>query len=551
MALSFGFNTYGNGVEVNVVNKHPVKGEQFSVQFKISVTGNEEAYISFDPEGVEVLGKRNQGLSIQTSFVNGKIQTKREKIIAYDLVASKEGVAWLRNIEVEVGDKVLKHPKVRIKIFNFARKNREVFVQAEMSKENLYVGEGVDVKYFLYFRVPVVATEIKKFPTFNGFLKRDFLKEKQETRVNYGGKVYEKVLVYSVRLYPEKPGNLYIDPITLNVVYESRSSSFPFGSSPFFGGQRYSKSLVSEKIKINVLPLPEDGFPGNYTGLVGKHDFNLSINKSKFLVNEAIELKLEAKGPGALEKLEIPEIYFHPELEEFNTTSDLNVGAKPPFKKVDYTYLGRSAFSIKERDLKLYYFDPEKKEYVGVVVKVPPLIVAGGGYAINGKGKNNDNEQTSNIAKDFGGGIDIVAPLFSQTSLSLRGLNLVKSTVYFLALITVILLFELLFKLMSGMRGEISRAELLYRDIKSNGITYSKLYSLLLMLFRDKKVLDLAEEIEKTNIPSELKEYFLNLLRKLEKSKFSNESSKEKKHKLNKTKFNDLLKLINENNKVT
>lgn len=541
-------NVNASDVEIVQIEKHPVKGEQFSVQFKISVEGNNEPYISFDPDGLEVIGKRNQGLSIQTSYINGRIQTKREMSIVYDFLANKAGDAWLKNISIDVGDKKLKHPNKRIKIFNFARKNREVFVQAELSKENLYIGEGVDVKYFLYYRVPVIGTEIKKFPKFNGFLKRDFLREKIEQRVNYGGQIYEKHLIYSVRLYPEKAGNLYIDPISLKIIYESRSSGFPFGSSPFFGGQRYSKSIVSEKIKLNVLPLPQKNFPENFTGLVGKHDFNLEINKSKFLVNEAIEVKLEARGPGALEKLELPVIYYHPELEEFNSTSDLNVGSKPPFKKVDFTYLGRSPLKIEEKILTLYYFDPDKKDYFGVDLKVPQVVIAGGGTIAKTSGNNYTAIMPQDNSSSSMSELNIVAPIFSENIFSFSRINLIKLSVYSLSILLVFLTVEGLLKGLVRFERNHNESDKIYQSIRKDGITYSKLYSLLLLLFRDKNIISLEEELAKSNISKDLSDYFLNLLIKLEKSKFSTDVIDKGKIKINKAKFKLLMKHINENN---
>lgn len=540
---------YAAEVEVDLLTNHPVKEQQFSVRFRVQVESNDEVYISFDPKGVEVLGKRDGGFSSQTTIINGKIQTKRERTIIYDFIAEKSGEAWLRNILVEVGTESIKHPHFRIKVFNFARKQRDMFVQAEMVKENLYLGEGVDVRYYLYHRIPVVASEVKKFPVFNGFLKRDFIKQKSQERVNFGGRIYEKVLVYSVRLYPEKVGTLTIDQITLNVIYENRSSGFPFGSSPFFGGQRYSKSLMSEKKKVNILPLPQEGFPENFTGLVGKHSFKVNINKTKFLVNEAIELSVEARGKGALEKLELPSLYDHPELEDFNSTSDLNIGANPPFKKVDYTYLGRSQLSIPERKVSLAYFDPELKQYKKEELIIPGIIVAGGNFAAtSGKKPVVQSSQQAPEISNFSDGI--VAPLFMSSAFKVEFLDWKRVLSYVLIVLILLLVLELVFGQIFRQGRKKSSADVIYRRIRKKGLSYSDLYALLLLLFQDKNVIDLSMEIKESSLPNEMKDYFLSLLERLERHKFSSKQEQSLTEKPSSKMFKKLINIINENNKI-
>ena len=59
------------------------------------------------------------------------------------------------------------------------------------------------------------------------------------------------------------------------------------------------RTIRSETIKIDVLPLPTEGRPENFTGLVGDHKFRLNYNKTKYLANEPIELELVAEGEGA------------------------------------------------------------------------------------------------------------------------------------------------------------------------------------------------------------------------------------------------------------
>ena len=71
-----------------------------------------------------------------------------------------------------------------------------------MSKTQAYIGEGIDVRYYLYSRAPVVQTEFKSFPKLNGFIKRYHKIADREEAVEYEGIVYRRSLKYSARVYP-------------------------------------------------------------------------------------------------------------------------------------------------------------------------------------------------------------------------------------------------------------------------------------------------------------------------------------------------------------
>ena len=113
-----------------------------------------------------------------------------------------------------------------------------------------------------------------------------------------------------------------IDPISLNITYSDRSSRYQnrFG----FGlqlGRTKKRSIRSKQIKLDIQPLPVEGMPKNFTGLVGKHNFQLKTNKTKYLANEPIEFQLVVAGEGALEVFDAPALLNHPLVEEFETNS--------------------------------------------------------------------------------------------------------------------------------------------------------------------------------------------------------------------------------------
>lgn len=128
-----------------------------------------------------------------------------------------------------------------------------------------------------------------------------------------------------------------------------------------------------------VKPLPEP-VPAHFTGLIGKHDFDIQFNQNKLIVNQPLEVKLTVNGGGALENLEAPTILKNPGLEEFETNGDLKIAnADQATKTFDYTFLAKENFKLPASTLTLSYFDPNSEKYVPVQLPIPEVEVAGGG----------------------------------------------------------------------------------------------------------------------------------------------------------------------------
>ena len=365
---------YAEDVDVVVEPKEAVIHESFFVTFKVKTSSTEEPYISFTPYGASVLGKRSQGLSISTIVLNGKITTTKEQAIVYEFQAERSGQVYLRNVKVEMGGKVIPVKEVRINVLNEARRVPDIFMEVETSKNRVYLGEGLDVNYYLYYKTAINSPDIKEFPKLNKFIKRFHHINSPGETIQYKGQVLRRNLIYSARLYPEKVGSAILDPMKMSIqVVESDYSGFGFGS------QRYkTRDIASPIVEVEVLPLPSEGVPSSFTGLIGDHEFSLSVPKTKYLVNEPIEIKLEVKGKGAVENFDAPTIYADNNLEKFDTKSEVSeIGTQAAKKIFEYTLLARGPVNIPARELLLAYFEPSSGRYIEKKVAVPVLEVSG------------------------------------------------------------------------------------------------------------------------------------------------------------------------------
>lgn len=366
-------------VKVEINPPKPIAGEVFQIYFKIQFDDNQvDPVINFSPYGLEVVDKANQGFSTRTIYANGKLSVTREATIVYDMVANKPGPVSLRDISVQLGGKTLKHSLLSFNVLKEAPEVSDIFVMAEVPKKDIYVGEGIVARYYIYSKLSVTTMDIKKYPNLNGFLKR-FLQDRTNSEyVSVDGERYMRSLIYSAKLFPEKPGDLKIDPIHVTATYAPVSPNDPF-SRFGLGRNLKTKTLSSETIKINVKPVPLPT-PDSFIGLVGKHDIQIQFGKSRLIINEPLEIKLTVSGGGALENLEAPQILKNDALEEFESNGDLKItNSDLATKTFDYTFLAKLNVKIPSKSLTLSYFDPQQEKYIPVNLNIPEIVVAGGG----------------------------------------------------------------------------------------------------------------------------------------------------------------------------
>lgn len=373
-------NASANDIKVEFNPPKPVVGEAFQAYFRIFTESEDEPSVNFSPSGLEVVGKSNQGVSTRTVYANGRLTVTREVTLVYDLVSSRHGTAWLRDITVQLGNKTLRHPSMSVTILKEPEVAADFFVMADVPKKSLFIGEGITVRYYIYSKVPFQNLDVKKYPKLDNFLKR-FMQEPERTeRVSVDGQIYLRNQIYAAKLFPEKAGQLRIDSLSLSATYPVTRPGDPFGA---FGMSRELKTRTfnSETVTIEVKPLPQP-VPAHFTGLVGRHEFEFDSAQTKLIVNEPLEVKLSVTGSGALENFEAPDIFKHPGLEEFESNGDLKIAdANSATKIFDYTFLPKENLKIPASEITLSYFDPDSLLFVPKVIKLPEIEVAGGNAA--------------------------------------------------------------------------------------------------------------------------------------------------------------------------
>jgi len=119
-------------------------------------------------------------------------------------------------------------------------------------------------------------------------------------------------------LFPQRSGNLEIDPLEMRFVTQKRVSGGQSVFDQFFGKVVEEEHfLKSKSIKINVLPHPEPK-PTNFNNAVGNLDMKVEVSSNEVKANEAINIKVKISGNGNLPLIDKIDIDFPKDFEVYD-----------------------------------------------------------------------------------------------------------------------------------------------------------------------------------------------------------------------------------------
>jgi len=345
-------------------------GQQFKVTYSVNSVGG-----SFTPPNFSqfrLLSGPNQSQSMQN--INGKIS--RQTSISYILMANKQGEYNIPAATITVNGESYQSKPLKIEVvartdggLQKEQENKQLFLQAIVDKQEVFVGEKLTVTYKLFTKIGINGLELKKAPDLNGFwshdIKNDNIQFKQE---QIGGVVYQTSVLQQTVLYPQRAGTLTVDPMELILAVNVRSRQAQSIFDQMFGSfERKEIPVKSTAINIKVNSLPTKDKPANFSGAVGDFSMSLSSNKDSLSANDAIDLKLNIKGKGNLPFISAPKLNLPPGFEiydpEIENKYSTNYNGASGSKIFNYLTIPRHEGDYTIDPYSFSYFDLESKSY--------------------------------------------------------------------------------------------------------------------------------------------------------------------------------------------
>ena len=244
------------------------------------------------------------------------------------------------------------------------------------SKKSIYEGEqfSVTLNLHLYehFLNGPEATEMN--------LGNDFIVYRNEpSKIKYehidGSNREAKGSIKFAWLSPTKSGNLQIPPFKFKYtkvgepkVVEKKNQAGSFTSVIRSMTQEPIEAEVqSPPLTITVLPLPTEGKPADFSGMVGNYNFSANFDRTNLKVGEALTLAISIKGDGTPGTITDPKL---PDFSEFRSV--------PPENSINKKVKGNKVITSKDIKVFLYpkkkgtfeipaitysWFNPAKKKY--------------------------------------------------------------------------------------------------------------------------------------------------------------------------------------------
>lgn len=349
--------------------------ERLRVDFEMNQDGDNFTAPSF--EGFRVVGGPNQAIS--NSWINGK--RSYSKTYSFFLAPQRQGNFTIGQASIEIDGEIYKSPPVSVQVtaaVNIPKDgnnadylaSENVHLVAEVSNANPYLNEAITVVYKLYVSNEVSITS--NWREIDTPKYADFWSQNIDNQGNFkiyegkfNGEDYRYVILRTTVLYPQKTGELNIEPLTLDVPIDVRSNKRDlFGR---FLMTRVNKTISAGNRTITVKPLPQEGKPDNFSGAVGNFSFKVTTNKTKLDANESLELNVTVGGNGNLKLFDLPSVTFPNSLEVYEPTRNDNIKTQTSGMtgtvSENYTVVPQFKGNYPLRPITFSYFDPKTETY--------------------------------------------------------------------------------------------------------------------------------------------------------------------------------------------
>ncbi|MCK5012901.1 MAG: protein BatD [Candidatus Omnitrophica bacterium] len=375
-------------VEVEISSRKILLGS--TAQLIITVNGS-QAIEPIQLPKVEGFNVNYLGPSTRVSIING--QHSSSKAFAYSLFPLKVGQFQIPVFDVIASGKTYRVDPILIEVVSTGDQSvpgpgsqvkieDKIFVTLELPKDEVYLSERLTIKVFLF--ISGLSVNEVQYPQFDnvGFSIGKFEKPKQYQQVISG--VRYGVVEFSTEIYPTRIGELRLGPakIECNILVKSSArQGRPRGRNRIFNDDffnsffdRHEKqpiALESKESIINVLPLPEESRPQDFSGGVGQFDFNVSVSPAEVKEGDPVTMRLTVIGEGNLAAIQMPSL---PSTTDFKLY-DPQVFEKDNIKKTEQVIIPRLEEITEIPQIQFTYFDPKLKKYQTIKKGPFPITV--------------------------------------------------------------------------------------------------------------------------------------------------------------------------------
>lgn len=359
-----------------------------AIRLTLRITADEQlgqVTPAFDLKHFHVEGPSVSTRMEMSNFSN--VSSTRE--LTYTLYAKQVGTFTIGPARLEMDGKSYQTKPITVEIVRGASRaqadpaDRPIFVLARADYERAYVGQQVTVSYDLFYRIQPHNVSFSKLPTFVGFWTEDLfvaqqLAARQEVR---GGVSFNVAPLRRVALFPTGAGPHAIGTLAVSCDIPQKRTRRGSLLDDFFAGDPFGRArsvlLQSEELSLEVLPLPEEGRPAEFTGAVGRFQLSVAAEPTQVAAGDPVTLRVLVEGEGNMAKVQPLQVnapasvkLYDPEIEEEERITNGVYGGRRLF---EYILIPEQGGTLNIPPLRFAYFDPHQGRYE--VLESAPIVI--------------------------------------------------------------------------------------------------------------------------------------------------------------------------------
>lgn len=377
------------------------------VQLDVQVTGAQQADLPREI-AVDGLQIRLAGQSSQVQMVNYSVTSS--VIYSYIVIPLRSGTFTIPSLQVRAEGKYFRTSPLQLTVVGNNSSNNTspssapgpsisfaapatqrsstppsdskiAFGELSISKKKLYVGEVVPAELRFYVDAHYSATPRHNVDFSNEGVIVERLSEPETTRVERNGTIYN-VATFHTLISAVKPGPLEIGPATLDVaieIPESAPAGMPDVLSQLLGhagmSQQRPLTLKSNRVSLEVIPLPKEGRPDSFSGAVGEFQIDAMALPKKYVVGDPVTLALTIEGNGNIRAVSMPQLTDTNGWRTYPPTDRIDapdVFGMHGIKTFETTMIAQQPCTTTPSSI-FSYFNPNSGKYVTLTTKPVPI----------------------------------------------------------------------------------------------------------------------------------------------------------------------------------
>jgi hypothetical protein len=326
------------------------------------------------------------GTNVSQKWINGAFQMSQ--IYTYWVFSDQPGSYEIFPITVEKNGQRRTANKVVLTVMQQGEKPESgqslpnYFLRAEVNQETAYINEPILLTFKQYSTLkPTRNIQLDLDPNvFKGFwhevIENDRLTYQME---DLNGRQYYVVEIQKVLLFPLTVGEVEIEPVNLTSILERpashprnrRSMSMFDDFNSFFNRtENIRTEMRSNKIALNILPLPSEGRPEEFSGAVGNYSLSATVDKESLEAGQALTLRVTVRGSGNLKNLSEPILSRLEGFDRYESTKKENIrienGTLAGNVIFEYLLIPKNENVTTIGPVKYIFFNPELKQYLSL-----------------------------------------------------------------------------------------------------------------------------------------------------------------------------------------